>query len=299
MEAQRNSALLVDFDNIFFALRDEIMENRYEGEAVDLALRLLSTLKQKLESEFQSTLLIGRAYGSWDGITDAPNSLAMMSIQPTYAIHKPGKSSADLELSLDALEFLLSRDDIDQFCIVGGDRDYLPIVRRIQERGKSVMIVSFEGTMSGDLKAVVGSSNFIPAESLIEPKAHTEEVPAEPASHEVTAPSPNAESIDAETEKCIRLIMGVLDDLEKDEIPLVAFFKEYMNEAFVELNHEERNELIDLMKMRGAIAIERREGPFGSGMGSGIHYAALSLNHDHPWVKKVAQETNEESSGTQ
>ena len=132
MEEQRNSALLVDFDNIFFALRDEIMENRYDGEAVDLALRLLSTLKQKLESEFKSTLLIGRAYGSWDGFTDAPNSLAMMSIQPTYAIHKPGKSSADLELSLDALEFLLSREDIDEFCIVGGDRDYLPIVRRIR-----------------------------------------------------------------------------------------------------------------------------------------------------------------------
>ncbi|MCK4443103.1 MAG: NYN domain-containing protein [Thermoplasmata archaeon] len=298
MEEHRNSALLVDFDNIFYAFREEIAENRYDGEAIDLTLRLLSTLKQKLESEFQSTLLIGRAYGSWDGFTDAPNSLAMMSIQPTYAIHKPGKSSADLELSLDALEFLLSRDDIDQFCIVGGDRDYLPIVRRIQERGKSVMVVSFERTISGDLKAVVGSSNFIPAESLIEPKAHKEEVPDEPVPGEETAPSPNAESVDAEIEKCIRLIIGVLDDLEKDEIPLVAFFKEYMNEAFVELNHEERKELIDLMKLRGAITIGRREGPFGSGMGTGIHYAALSLNQDHPWVKRVAQNGNEESSGT-
>ncbi len=292
MEAHRNSALLVDFDNIFFALKDEIADNRFEGEAVDLALRLLSALKQKLESEFQSTVLIGRAYGSWDGITDAPNSLAMMSIQPAYAIHKPGKSSADLELSLDALEFLLSREDIDRFCIVGGDRDYLPIARRIQERGKSVMVVSFERTMSGDLKAVVGSSNFVPAESLIEPKMLTEEVSAEPSPSEETTISPDADSVDAEIEKCIRLIMEALDDIEEEEIPLVAFFKEYMNEAFMELKDEERKDLIDLMKVRGAIIIEKREGPFGSEMGSGMHYAALSLNHDHPWVRKVADETD-------
>ncbi|MFQ6059900.1 MAG: NYN domain-containing protein [Thermoplasmata archaeon] len=295
MEAHRNSALLVDFDNIFFALRDEIAENRFEGEPVDLTLKLLSNLKQKLESEYKLTPLIGRAYGSWDGITDAPNSLAMMSIQPTYAIHKPGKSSADLELSLDALEFLLSRDDVDHFCIVGGDRDYLPIVRRIQERGKSVMVVSFERTISGDLKAVVGPSNFVPAETLIEQREPIQEGYPVPKQRRGLLPSLKDASVDAEIEKCIRLIMRALNDVGKEEIPLVAFFKEYMNEAFVELSDEERKDLIDLMRMRGAITINKREGPFGSGMGSGIHYAALSLNNEHPWVRKTTKDAEETS----
>lgn len=294
MEPRNNSALLVDFDNIFLALRDEIAENRYDGDPVDLTLKLLSHLKQKLESDYQSTLLIGRAYGSWDGITDAPNSLAMMSIQPMYTIHKPGKSSADLELSLDTMQILLSRPDIDHFFIVGGDRDYLPIVRRIQEQGKNVTVVAFERTMSGDLKAVVGLSRFIPAESLMGVEPSTPESSVIATKEEIPDSQFRAMSIDDEIRKCIGLVIKALDDIGEEEIPLVAFFKDYMNDAFVTLNEEGRKELIDLMKRRGAITISLREGHYGSAMGSGIHYAALSLDHEHPWVREVTQELDEE-----
>ncbi len=160
-----NFALFVDFENILYevAKRDELvgtenLDGAPSAEASDLTLQLLTRLVARFERGDEHNILVRRAYADWEalGATGNQTALQLMSIKPEPVLAKPGKNSADLELSLDAQEVLLTRTDIGGIIIVSGDRDYIPIVRRLKERGKQVYVVGMGQASSGDLRASVG-----------------------------------------------------------------------------------------------------------------------------------------------
>lgn len=163
-----NGAVFIDFENIYLSIKKDICVPPYTPRPVDIATALLSGLKKQLREKGVS-LVIGRSFSDWDysDTREALHSLAMMGFEPQYLTAKPNKNSADLVLSLDAMEILLTRDDIEHFVIVGGDRDYIPIVRRIKERAKAVTVVGFRQNTSGDLKEIVGPDGFLDAALLL------------------------------------------------------------------------------------------------------------------------------------
>ncbi|MBI3273019.1 MAG: NYN domain-containing protein [Planctomycetes bacterium] len=163
-----NGAVFIDFENIYLSIKKDICIPPHTPRPVDIATALLSALKKMLRDKGVS-LVIGRSFSDWDysDTREALHSLAMMGFEPQYLTAKPNKNSADLVLSLQAMEILLMRDDIEHFVIVGGDRDYIPIVRRIKERAKAVTVVGFRQNTSGDLKEIVGPDNFLDAATLL------------------------------------------------------------------------------------------------------------------------------------
>ncbi|MES2972123.1 MAG: NYN domain-containing protein [Pseudomonadota bacterium] len=82
--------------------------------------------------------IIQRAYGDWTTtqLTRWKNLLNALSIRPfqqfRYARHK---NSSDAALLMDAMELLYTRSDLDGFCIVSSDSDYIGLAARIRERG--------------------------------------------------------------------------------------------------------------------------------------------------------------------
>ncbi len=159
-------ALLIDYDNIYASLM-----NQYGYDRSDAQLKSVEIVGNTI-SHMTETLgvspIIRQAFADWGMNPDVPNELYTMGIRAVHVKGVRGKSSADIELSLRLQEVMLTREDINALVVLSGDRDYLPIAQRAQERGKQIIFYSFERTLSGDIKKLVGKDNYwyIDPESL-------------------------------------------------------------------------------------------------------------------------------------
>jgi hypothetical protein len=52
------------------------------------------------------------------------------------------KNSADIRIALDGLEIGMTQHHINEFCLVSGDSDFLPLIKRLQYLGKTVVVIS-------------------------------------------------------------------------------------------------------------------------------------------------------------
>jgi hypothetical protein len=69
-------------------------------------------------------------------------------------------------MSLDALELARERTDFDTFVLVCGDRDFIPVVKRLQQKGRTVHVIGIRATASRDLQNFVGE-RYTPVEELL------------------------------------------------------------------------------------------------------------------------------------
>ena len=157
------AALLVDLENLYHSVAD-----RYINPA-DLTMAALQALRENLTEKRGLSPVVGRAYAPFDYSTSRVliNDLALMGITPVHVLAHATKSSADLMLAIDAMELLFRRADIEIFVIVGGDRDYIPVVERIKQNAKGILLVSPKYAMSGDLTTIVGKENFLDPLTLL------------------------------------------------------------------------------------------------------------------------------------
>lgn len=112
-------AVLVDGDNVSLNL-------------VDFALR-------KIEDEY-GVITVRRIYANWSfGEVERWNSYIKENDFIRSNNSSPGeKNSADIALVIDAMD-LLHNDEIDIFCIISHDRDFLRLVSHLCESGKYVI----------------------------------------------------------------------------------------------------------------------------------------------------------------
>jgi hypothetical protein len=270
MQSNGHCVILVDFENIVWAIRDRLKSSTL-SEIMDLATASLAGLRKHIDKSGM-TIMIGRAYADWESSAEgALQSLALMGFQPEYVMAKHGKSSADLALSLDGQEILLTRPEIDTFIIVGSDRDYIPFARRILERGRNVKIMGFPWSASGDLRQIIGEANFLDATRFI-PAGRL----SVPAPTQVPAESASMTSVD----KCLAAFLQFRIRVRSNEIWLGPFLRT-LNEIFPTLTQEERKALVNSLKDSGAISVQSKDGT------SGQKYAVAIINDDHPSVKAV------------
>jgi uncharacterized protein (TIGR00288 family) len=103
-------------------------------------------------------IVLGRVYL----VTDK-SSVGMLhkffefGIEPVYAPqYRTGdedesKSLADPMLVCDIMQTLHERPFIKTFVIVSGDKDFIPVIRRIAEQGKRVIVIGVEGSTADPL----------------------------------------------------------------------------------------------------------------------------------------------------
>jgi hypothetical protein len=285
-------ALFIDFENMQRVI--ETLHGVPDGK--EEALRLIRNLIHYVERE-EDRIIIRRAFADWEGVGSDPDpqsSLALLSVRPEYVLGKPGKNSADLALSLDALEVLLTREDIEGFLIVAGDRDYIPIVSRIREQGKLVRIVGIPEATSGDLITIIGRENFIDGSKLLSRGYRRSrgvkrggrverEVEVEP----VQLCEEKDHLCEDNLRSCVRLILQAEEQFGP-EIWLNPFYKNFMNEEFKTLTDEQRKEIVYELGSRGVLEVKVKEEYLGK------HYSVLFLNHENELVKEIDQEPEEE-----
>ncbi|GIV91179.1 MAG: hypothetical protein KatS3mg055_3697 [Chloroflexus sp.] len=137
--APRRIALLIDGENCAATYADQVME-----------------LADK-----QGILVIRRVYANWSVSAHQKwiEAVARYDLRPIYyAGIAPGKSTIDMVLTIDAMD-LHYRQVCDDFCLVTGDGDYAPLVKRLRAGGANVIVIGMEQTATV-LKEVC--STFIP-----------------------------------------------------------------------------------------------------------------------------------------
>lgn len=165
MEERQNIAVFVDYDNIEIGLKSTLRREFDVSRTLD-ALRERGDIVAKF------------AYANWSRHEQATRQMAENAVQMVQRNPSPrgDKNAGDINLALDALEMAFTHDHINAFAIVSGDSDFIPLVNKLREYGKTVFVVGGKAFTSTILQK--NCHEFISYESLIEDAPKNQAKPA-------------------------------------------------------------------------------------------------------------------------
>lgn len=122
-----------------------------------------------------------------------------------------GKNTADMQLSLDALEMALQSTSPEAMVIASGDRDYVPLVQKVKRYHKVLIGMGLKGSISGPLEHVCDTYWYY--DDLL-PRGEPTAEEAAPAS-EAIAPAPTAApAVTDEVSAAIETVVRAVGTLE-------------------------------------------------------------------------------------
>ncbi|MCZ2074913.1 MAG: NYN domain-containing protein [Bryobacteraceae bacterium] len=155
MAEKMNIAVFVDYDNIEIGVKSTLRR----GFDVSLPLEALKE---------RGDIIAKFAYANWARQEGATRQMAENAVQMVQRIPSPrgDKNAADINLALDALEMAYTHSHVNAFAIVSGDSDFIPLVNKLKEFGKTVYVVGGRAFTSTILQQ--NCHEFISYESLLD-----------------------------------------------------------------------------------------------------------------------------------
>lgn len=118
-------------------------------------------------------IIIRRAYGVWSRPQLAAHQAAInqQGFELIHCYHPvTGKNTADIQMTVDAIECAWQLPNISCFVLVTGDSDFSPVFRRLRAMGKDVIGVGQHSTLSECVKT--SCTRFIYTNEYIEYRQH-------------------------------------------------------------------------------------------------------------------------------
>ncbi len=155
MQDRLNIAVFVDYDNIEIGVKSTLRRE------FDVSLPL-DALKER------GDIVAKFAYANWGRQEGATRQMAENAVQMVQRIPSPrgDKNGADINLALDALEMAFTHAHVNAFAVVSGDSDFIPLVNKLKEYGKTVFVVGGKAFTSTILQQ--NCHEFVSYESLLE-----------------------------------------------------------------------------------------------------------------------------------
>ncbi|HZT37401.1 MAG TPA: NYN domain-containing protein [Bryobacteraceae bacterium] len=168
MQEKLNIAVFVDYDNIEIGVKSTLRRE------FDVSLAL-DSLKER------GDIVAKFAYANWSRQEGATRQMAENAVQMVQRIPSPrgDKNGADINLALDALEMAFTHNHVNAFAIVSGDSDFIPLVNKLKEFGKTVYVVGGKAFTSTILQQ--NCHEFISYESLLLDSEKTERPQGQPS----------------------------------------------------------------------------------------------------------------------
>lgn len=136
-----SACVLIDFENFALGMRDSFPDD-------PLDLGVLINLGKKLAPNGRVDL--SRSYADWRHFkyfTEHMVSLNIQAIQaPSYRLQ--GRNGTDIQMAVDAINLMHLHPDIHTYILATGDSDFNALVMALQEKGKHVVGVGVEGSIS-------------------------------------------------------------------------------------------------------------------------------------------------------
>ncbi len=144
-----NLAVFIDFQNIAYSNKKDTKQLDAHTKQVKSEMRsTINYLKSR------GRLIVKKAYADWAGALSIyrkqmlEDSIELTEVPSQYS----GKNSADIKLTVDALEIALSKNYIDTFVIISGDSDFAPLLSMLREHNKYVIVIGRKENLSALLK---------------------------------------------------------------------------------------------------------------------------------------------------
>jgi uncharacterized protein (TIGR00288 family) len=155
MQEKLNIAVFVDYDNIEIGVKSTLRREFDVSVALD-------ALKER------GDIIAKFAYANWGRQEGATRQMAENAVQMVQRLPSPrgDKNGADINLALDALEMAFTHSHVNAFAIVSGDSDFIPLVNKLKEYGKTVFVVGGKAFTSTILQQ--NCHEFVSYESLID-----------------------------------------------------------------------------------------------------------------------------------
>lgn len=296
-EKRTYAALFVDFENIFHYVRKRTVDAE---RTQDIVLELIRELRNKLMNENNVACIVQYAYADFEQIeVNAQGQLFLLGVETRNVVGTEHKNAADMRLCIDVMDTMYTRDEIDDFVLMAGDRDYIPVLQHLKKHAKAVQVVAFKENISGDLLTLVGDG-YIDAFSCLGKISQSElEVGKERISEamQLRAEASNQQAEQIAEARAAGKIANVqfektkrLDDKNAFialEVMLLNFgdkpevwFTPYLNKLRNALQHlaeYERKALVTTLEMSGVVKIEKRRG-------EPHDYSVIVMNWNHPDV---------------
>ena len=168
--ATNRVAVFIDVDNV-------LILSQNSGLPFDLSL-IIDRVRQ------QGVIMSAKAYADWSSTLLGPykrdfGASAIEQVQLSISdASKEHKNTADIQLAVDALEMVFLPVRPDTIVIVGGDRDYVPLVQKLKRYGVFVMGIGVEAGVSRMLTEACNS--FVYYNHLVPPPPDEVAEPAPP-----------------------------------------------------------------------------------------------------------------------
>lgn len=143
------SVLLVDFDNIFGATSEAVVSGlpNWLLWLEDGAFSVKNRRRRFVEKRVYWNLQFDRYRPDFERAGFSAYNCRALAKRKISA----GKSSADIVLTMDAVEIALTRDDIDEVIVLTTDSDFVPVVNRVQAGDLRVVTCGKETDPTYDL----------------------------------------------------------------------------------------------------------------------------------------------------
>ncbi|WP_226087467.1 NYN domain-containing protein [Mesobacillus sp. S13] len=156
---KNRAGVFIDHENIRIRLEKlSPKKDIYDNDFID---KLRENLKSKGYIN-QSIYAYDDYLNSYFNKKQVLHHYKVIGINPVHTLNI--KDSADLELSLDALEKCIN-DEFDIFFIVSCDKDMLPLIKKLKEKSKKVILVGLTFNSSNHVINLV--DEFIPIEEIM------------------------------------------------------------------------------------------------------------------------------------
>ena len=155
----RTACVLIDMENLF---------GGYSGTVSGVPIRqILREIDEIMETiNIHSMRAVTRAYANWSDGRLASYRLEMMEngVEPVqvFSFSTAVKNAADIELVVDAMSLASEAPWIEVFVIVSGDGGFVPLIRKLHQLGKFVIVIAnTRETTNKLLKAVADHFHFV------------------------------------------------------------------------------------------------------------------------------------------
>jgi uncharacterized protein (TIGR00288 family) len=155
IEERTKIAVFVDYDNIEIGVKSTLKRE------FDVAV-VLDALKER------GDIVAKFAYANWSRQEGATRQMAENAVQMVQRVPSPrgDKNGGDINLALDALEMAFTHPHVATFAIISGDSDFISLVNKLKEYGKTILVVGGKAFTSTILQK--NCHEFISYEGLLD-----------------------------------------------------------------------------------------------------------------------------------
>jgi len=289
------AAILIDFENIYYYLRPSMYDSQ---DVSDVIASLVQRLRRHLMENYNEEAISLDAYADFERISEsAQGALYLIGVETHNVLGTDHKNAADMKLCIDALATLYTRQEIRSFIVVAGDRDYIPVIQHLKKHGRTVRVVGFPASVSGDLLTNVGEENFLDASQFLPDRrpGPAGMVPGLPiplapegsiqpgangngnAAGTVTREAQSTKQLDPDQGVALNIMLKHFHG--KPEVWMTPYLHKLRSEL-PHLSEYQRKALIAQMAENGVIQVEKRKG-------DPHDFSVILLNWNHPDVRSL------------